>query len=136
MLFSRKSVMNEIHNTHRFNMLIDFLQGSKKNKRLLYKLLVILYVIQIPIIIYLAAFITPGEYPAWWIGGSVIYLRPRVGQAGRLRIANKCLPFTWCGLFLVCQHLFLVFYWIMKAFFPQYPLLKKGWLTAYSIPLN
>mgnify|MGYP003647124378 CR=1 FL=1 len=58
--------MNEIHNTRRFNMLIDFLQGSKKNKRLLYKLLVILYVIQIPIIIYLAAFITPGEYPAWW----------------------------------------------------------------------
>ncbi len=58
--------MNEAHNTHRFNALIDFLQGSKKNKRLLYKLLTLLYVIQIPIIIYLAAFITPGEYPVWW----------------------------------------------------------------------
>ncbi len=47
-------------------MLIDFLEGSKKNQRLLYKLLTALYVVQIPIVIYLAAFITPGEYPAWW----------------------------------------------------------------------
>jgi hypothetical protein len=37
--------MNEMHNKRRFNILIKFLQGSKKNKRLLYKLLVILYVI-------------------------------------------------------------------------------------------
>lgn len=58
--------MNEMCNTHSLNTLIDFLQGSKKNKRLLYKLLTVLYVVQIPIIIYFAAFITPGEYPAWW----------------------------------------------------------------------
>ena len=58
--------MNEMYNTHSLNTLIDFLQGSKKNKRLLYKLLTVLYVVQIPIIIYFAAFITRGEYPAWW----------------------------------------------------------------------
>ncbi len=58
--------MNVMHNAQRLNTLINFLQGSKNNKRLLYKLLTILYVIQIPIIIYLAAFITPGEYPTWW----------------------------------------------------------------------
>ena len=58
--------MNEMRNTHRLNTLINFLQGSKKNKRLLYKLLSTLYVIQIPIIIYLAAFIAPGEYPIFW----------------------------------------------------------------------
>ena len=58
--------INGMKNTHRLNMLIDFLQGSKKNRRLLYKLLTLLYIIQLPIVIYLAAFISPGEYPVWW----------------------------------------------------------------------
>ena len=47
-------------------MLTNFLLGSKRNQRLLWPIGAILLVIQLSIVVYLADFITPSDYPAWW----------------------------------------------------------------------
>ena len=58
--------MSEEKDKHQLSALADFLIGSKKNSRLLWRINIILLVVQLPIIIYLAVYISPAEYPDWW----------------------------------------------------------------------
>ena len=127
--------MNEMRNTHRLNTLIDFLQGSKKNKRLLYKLLVILYVLQIPIIIYLAAFITPGEYPTWWqtiVDWGQRNIPSAQGWTGRTIAHREQMPAIYMVWFIFSiPALISAILLDYESFSPRFPLLKKGWRAAF-----
>lgn len=122
--------MNGISNTRRLNTLIDLLHGSKNNRRLLYKLLTILYVIQIPIIIYLAAFITPGEYPTWWqaiVDWGQRNIPSAQGWTGRTIAHREQMPAIYMVWFIFSLPAFIFGVLLdYESFFPPVSFVEKG----------
>lgn len=85
------------------SLIIDLLAGSERADRYMRRALVLLAAIEMPIIVYLAIFLRPEEYPGWWqkvVDWFVVYIPATTAWSSNTLAYRNEMPAIYAVWFL------------------------------------